>query len=167
MITLNKIKKYVNNRLNTDIEKNTRERNVVYAKAVFANLALKHIKKISLQTIGKVVNRDHATIMHYRDEILETIRINEPYIYDVYLEFDEKHIELTENEQKLTNDYNKLYRSYIDTKIELSEVKRKLSGTNEIKEFLSVLNSVPNDKLDLFLFRIKPIAKMLNSHVIH
>ena len=41
------------------------------------------------------------------------------------------------------------------------------AGANIVNDinFNEILDSVPKDKLELFYFRIKPIAKMLNSHI--
>lgn len=54
----------INNSLNIDVFENTRKREVVEGRVIFAKLM--HLQNIhSLSKIGSFVNKDHCTIIHY------------------------------------------------------------------------------------------------------
>lgn len=57
------IKDLVNNYFNLDITRNTRKRPYVEARAYYFKLMRKHTP-LSLELIGKEVNRDHASVLH-------------------------------------------------------------------------------------------------------
>lgn len=58
-----KLKILINDELSVDIDTNTRERNVVEARAMFFTI-LKHNTNLTLKAIGEVVGRDHATVLY-------------------------------------------------------------------------------------------------------
>jgi len=159
MITLENIKLYINEQFNVQIENKCRKRKTVYARAIYANLALKYLKKESLSSIANYVNTDHASIIHYRDYLIDVIKIYNPKMYYVYNNFQNINV-INYNQNDLKEKYNELHDLYIDCQLKLLD-KKKIENT----EFSKILDSVPKDKLELFYFRIKPIAKMLNSHI--
>tara|TARA_R100000935_G_C2820120_1_gene159352 strand:+ start:1088 stop:1519 length:432 start_codon:yes stop_codon:yes gene_type:complete len=57
-----------------DISIRLRSQGIVEARVIFSTLCLRHTKD-SLQRIGKIINRDHSSIVHYRK------------IYNNWLEF--------------------------------------------------------------------------------
>lgn len=165
MLTLNNLKTYINSKFNVKIESKSRKRNVVYARVIFANLALNKIPKTSLEAVGKCINKNHATIIHYRDELIEVIKANEPELYSFYETFSELNLISIKSKDfgDLLVKYKLLLDSHIKIQNKLRAYENNLKSKINIKEFVKILDSVPNDKLDLFYFRIKPIAKMLNS----
>ena len=50
-----------------DIRKETRVRNIVELRVIYAQLLLKNSDLTTKQT-GKYINKDHATIIHYRKQ---------------------------------------------------------------------------------------------------
>lgn len=60
---LETIKNLVEKATNKDISTRTRTRNIVYIRSIFFKLARVYTRE-SLAAIGKVVGRDHATVMH-------------------------------------------------------------------------------------------------------
>jgi len=79
-------------------------------------------------------------------------------MYYVYNNFQNINV-INYNQNDLKEKYNELHDLYIDCQLKLLD-KKKIENI----EFSKILDSVPKDKLELFYFRIKPIAKMLNSH---
>lgn len=57
------IKEIVDNYFEININRNTRKRNYVEARAIYFKLC-REFTKMSLEEIGKQVNRDHASVLH-------------------------------------------------------------------------------------------------------
>ena len=57
------LKILINDELSVNIERNTRERPVVEARAMYFTI-LKHNTNLTLKTIGETVGRDHATVLY-------------------------------------------------------------------------------------------------------
>ena len=57
------IKNAVQNRFNTFLDVKSRERDIVYKRAIYYKLA-KEFTKEPLYKIGQEVNKDHATVIH-------------------------------------------------------------------------------------------------------
>jgi chromosomal replication initiation ATPase DnaA len=71
-ITLNsqeKILSYVSNKINIpilSIKSRIRNKVVVFSRVLYTILCGKNLSGISLNEIGNLINRDHATILHYK-----------------------------------------------------------------------------------------------------
>jgi hypothetical protein len=70
------IKDYVSNLYNLDIEKDTRKREYVDARALYYKLC-RDLTKCSLTTIGESVGRDHSGVLHSLKNILHHLDIEE------------------------------------------------------------------------------------------
>lgn len=57
------IKEIVDNYFELNLKRNTRKRNYVEARAIFYKLC-REFTKLSLEQIGKQVDRDHASVLH-------------------------------------------------------------------------------------------------------
>ena len=95
-ISLEEIERYVNMYLKGDIRGKSRKRNIVYKRAIFAVLALENCKvkypsgriaPVQLEKVGKYINKDHATIMHYRDNLADVVLEYEPDFLKCYENF--------------------------------------------------------------------------------
>jgi len=145
------VKEYVESKFKVDIVKESRKRNVVYARAIYAKLCKEHLNS-SYKQIGSTLNKKHETIMYYCKTLFNQIKEYEKEYYLVYLKFKDHKDSYTDNE------YNILFDKYIRLQEEFKNVDNR---------FNEILSRVPEDKLDIFYFRIKPIAKMLNSHFVN
>jgi hypothetical protein len=76
---IDKIKIMVEERLNVDFKRNTRQRDYVYSRAVFFMLVDKYCS-ISTVKMGKSVGRDHATVLHYRKNVYRHARSEQKYL---------------------------------------------------------------------------------------
>ena len=60
--------KYACNQLGTtiaEVQSKGRQRNLVYNRCLIANYLYSHCYDLTLQKIGKLINRDHTSIIHY------------------------------------------------------------------------------------------------------
>jgi hypothetical protein len=169
MITLQNVRNYVEFELDVDLTSKSRIRKFVYGRVIYAKLCREFVKNaygkpISYQTIAdSIKKKDHATMIYYCKNLFYVVKENEKEIYLVYKRFKEVKDYDTYSDVKLK--YNALMDDY---QILNAKYERTLENTTPIlsSEFNEVICSVPDDKLELLLTRIKPIAKMLNSHKI-
>tara|TARA_R100000541_G_C1871954_1_gene80944 strand:+ start:165 stop:632 length:468 start_codon:yes stop_codon:yes gene_type:complete len=117
---LEEIVKYVSKNVGVDVSKKSRDREVIYGRALYYKIALKDVVT-SLKNIGATVGTNHATVMHSRDKVFHNIEGDNFYmnIYRSYFGLDnlESSFRSVENEVLTTNE--KAYR-------ELSEEDRKI-----------------------------------------
>lgn len=84
-IELNRIKIYVDNHTGYDISTKSRKAEVVLFRALYFKLAT-DTTNWSLQKIGKVVNRDHATVLHAKKKLYSELMQNKHLLnlYEIY-----------------------------------------------------------------------------------
>ena len=63
MINSELIKSMIEQKCLVHLNKDTRKRNVVYARAIYFKL-LKEFTKMTLESIGETVNRDHSSVLY-------------------------------------------------------------------------------------------------------
>ena len=83
-MTPEEIRKIVEVRLQLDLSSKSRKRELVYGRAVYFKLC-KDLTRVSLHSIGKIVGRDHATVLHglnLFDNVIDTGY--EPFLKKVY-----------------------------------------------------------------------------------
>ena len=172
MITPNQIKTYVNNKLDINICNKRRTREVVYGRALFSKLCLDYCvnernKAITISEIGNYINKSHCTIIHYLDNVFPIFKEQDKKIYEIYTNFST--VEKFEDDVVIKKLYKDVSEENANLKLQIEYLKSVVENNEKTlnNEFLSVLNSVQKDKLDLFYLRIKPIAKMLNSHIVY
>lgn len=113
------LKVLINDELSVNIEKNTRERPIVEARAMYFTI-LKHNTNLTLKTIGETVSRDHATVLYSIRNFPAWLDQN-PYLkksYDIVLE-------------KVQQEYKKLKpkdikRQNADLKYQLFNAKQQI-----------------------------------------
>ena len=76
---LKAIRNEVVNKLNADITKKNRNRELVYGRAVYYKLC-KNLTSHSLTDIGSFIYKDHATVLHGL-KVFETFELNNDYYY--------------------------------------------------------------------------------------
>ena len=84
---LEKIKSLVEKAVNKNLSQANRERSLVYTRAVFYKLCRQHTRE-ALAAIGKVLDKDHATVLHgikLFDDII--VRYEKQY-YNLYKKLD-------------------------------------------------------------------------------
>ena len=85
-VGLNRILKTTCNTLNIDIndvKSNTRKEEITYARHMFCYVAYNFINNHSLKSIGREVNRDHASVIYGKNRISNQYDIYKPVFDDV------------------------------------------------------------------------------------
>lgn len=81
---LNEIKTRLDKHQKENIAIKSRKRNIVNLRALYTKIAMdvsdEYDLNLSLNTIGSVIGRDHATVIHYRDNIVQWVMKEELYI---------------------------------------------------------------------------------------
>lgn len=112
-IELNRIKNYVDKHTGYDISTRSRKAEVVLFRALYFKLAT-DTTSWSLEKIGKIVNRDHSTVLHSRKNLFDELMKNKHLsnLYDIY------RIEVLGQQvttyYKDVEQYNKLKKKYND-----------------------------------------------------
>lgn len=83
-MNLNEIKQLVELKTGYNISQESRERELVYCRAIYFKLCRKHTL-YTLKKIGKTLNKDHATVLHGIKLLDHTIKTFEPLYYKTYL----------------------------------------------------------------------------------
>ena len=95
-INLPEIERFVNMYFKGDIKSKGRQRSLVYKRALFSILALENCKftnkkghesYVYLSDVGEYLNRNHATIIHYRDELADVVLKYEEDFVKCYKDF--------------------------------------------------------------------------------
>ena len=112
-IELNRIKSYVDKHSGYDISTRSRKAEVVLFRALYFKLAT-DTTSWSLEKIGKIVDRDHATVLHARKNLFDELMANKHLsnLYEIY------RIEVLGQQvntyYKDVEQYNKLKQKYND-----------------------------------------------------
>ena len=149
----------VNRGTSYDITMKTRKRPIVYARAVYIILAIELMPKESLVSIGREVGLTHATVIHVRDNMMDTIMNYEPYFVDIY---NKVRMKLLQKNKEILKDKYECELSR--TIAELEELKTKY---NELisydDEIIRSINTIPSDRMDLFKVRLDAMITMIKA----
>ena len=77
-MTLENLIKNVNNYYNVDVRENSRQRDIVMARAAFYWLA-RNTTRFSMKVISEAVGRDHASVIHSLKNIDDWIRFDKAF----------------------------------------------------------------------------------------
>lgn len=167
-IQLETIKDYIETNANVVLKSKTRSRDMAYARAVYYKLAKKHTVQ-PLSKIGKLVNRDHATVLYGLKLFDEAITYSEPLkvIYDSFSKnVEDKNLEDSEvdllNIKKLADQNKRLRKKLFKQNLEIDVLKKqKIEPTNTTEKLIDLINSVDESKIDMLYTRVEAITKML------
>lgn len=145
------IKNAVQNRFNTFLDVKSRERDIVYKRAIYYKLA-KEFTKEPLYKIGQEVNKDHATVIHGLktfDNIIDNFW--EKDYFNIYLDL-KKHIKNKMTLEIKRKDPNNYYKDKY--RIKLLQNK-KLYNYN--RECIDMLERMGNKYTDSLKTKLKSI----------
>lgn len=143
-----------------DLSSKTRQRDVTYARMVYFYFA-RDRTNASLSKIGKLANRDHATVLHGVRKYKELI------MYPEFKSLSDKikrHIPRTHEEglSYVERELKMLYSNKNRMEREVFILKRKLSSTGV--DFLEDIKELPQEQLEEFRdLKWIPHKKMLES----
>jgi len=126
----------VSDEAGVDITLTTRQRELVYLRAVYFRLAIE-LTKYSYASIADLVNRDHATVTHAMTNVWEEIETYRPDIYDIY----EKLVTDMDNQQFAELKALRVSKKMREIEKTLDNVKRELN-----KDYFSLQQKLVNVK---------------------
>ena len=141
---LQSIVEYVSEKTGIDILMMSRGRQIVYARALYCKIALK-ATNASLTNIGDVIGKNHATIIHARNNIFHLIE-SDVFYMNIYKEFFGEKISeqsefLTDNEKKyreLSNKDKEIYNDRAALVLKSFDWKRRDEERKEVFEIINV-----------------------------
>lgn len=183
-MTLQDIKKEVEGAFKFSLKKRNRQREFVYARAVYFKLSREMCPYESLERIGSTLNLSHCTVLHSINNIFPIIKEYEKKFYDVY-GFVKKSLLLKygdgdfDSNEIITSDFlgvqkefhNELSRSedrYSELQKKYEEICSKYDllvsrdSSDEMSDVLSFVRRVPSDKYSIFLTRLDAMTKMIS-----
>jgi hypothetical protein len=161
-VQLETIKDYIEANVKVSLKKKTRTRDMAYARAVYYKLAKRYTVQ-SLTAIGKLVDRDHATVLHGLKLFDEAVMYSEPLkvVYDSFsVNVENKNLE--DADSNMLEQNKRLRRKVFKQNLEIDILKKqKIEPTNKTEEFINLINSVDEDKLNMLYTRLDAIVKMI------
>lgn len=116
---INKIKLLINDELGVDIDDTSRKRSVVEARALYYTI-LKNTTNLTLSKIGKLVNKDHATVLHGIKNLQDWMNQNQ-YLKNAY----DSILDRIDKDFKVHTGKD-LKRRYADLKFQNFQLKRQI-----------------------------------------
>ena len=167
-VQLETIRDYIEANIKVSLKKKTRTRDMAYARAVYYKLAKRYTVK-SLTSIGELVGRDHATVLHGLKLFDEAVMYSEPLkvVYDSFsINVENKNLEDADSNmldiKKLAEQNKRLRTKVFKQNLEIDILKKqKIEPKNKTEEFIELINSVDEDKLDMLYTRLDAIVKMI------
>jgi hypothetical protein len=168
-----------NKACNGDITSTSRDRNLVYGRAVFYVMSKKLHRNISLQRLGDLTNRDHATVLFSLRRSKDVYPQDPMYvaIYNVVLKKvdgcpsdydvsrDEKLLKMPVDIAKYVQtlyteiDSLKMAKEHLEDTIE--KTKEKFAEDNRL---LGDVLEIPREHRDEFMeYRLRPFIKMIKA----
>ena len=169
---LQEVIQFIQEKMEVNLQSNSRKRENVYARAIYFKVTRELFPRKSLDFIGSLVGRDHASVLHGINKVFPMIKLYEPTVYEVYEdtramilhnisdttgeEYEESK-KSKEYKKELKKYYNKC--RYLEAKISLLEEQAE---SKEDDLVMNYINRVPSEKYELFLLRLDAMTKMIS-----
>ena len=118
-------------------------------------------KRFSLGKIGQSIGYDHATVIHHRKNTIPYLFNNEvkyKNVFDAFKPIQERSV--LETDFTLEERYDLLFKQYIRLNNILHDSSKSKKEETELEKLMNTINE---DKVDLFIERAKPMIKMINN----
>jgi|14BtaG_2_1085337.scaffolds.fasta_scaffold02372_8 hypothetical protein len=153
------IKKIFENAVGFNIDTKNRKRHFIYIKATFCKVCRefgsnKMGGKLSYERIGRAANIHHATVMHHCNNTFDIAYENNEVAFNLYNAF---RIGKINREDILSGNGSYEYK---EKYLELKEKYVKLKTRKEDSEIIKLINTVPDDKVESIMIKLKPLIKM-------
>ena len=155
--------RFINTELNIDITKKTKTNDYVFARVVYYKLA-KELTVISLDEIGRQVNKDHCSVLHNLKSFDHIMKI--PKYKKLYTTFKEYPIEEDRtNHLEVLNINEQLRNELIDTKQKHRKLLEDIEQNNKIEAYKmeDLLQGLNEQQLDLIHTRLEAMVKMIKT----
>lgn len=131
-ISISQIKVEVAKKLGLSLNRNTRKREYVYARAIYFKLC-REFSHATLSSIGKSVNRDHASVLHGLF-VFDVIALHKDTILGSYTKIRNELLMQNEDDLKKYNEENYYKIKYNKLIEEYQELQKKYDLINETQE---------------------------------
>lgn len=158
MKNISKIKRYLDNQAGYDIGHKNKRAETVSFRTLYYKLAIETTHH-TLDDIGKLVNKDHATVIHARDKLFNELMTSDRF-RGMYFEYrkDILGLQVTE-EYKNETQYNELKEKYNISLEIIQEFKRKEVESNHLTQVEKDYRKLSKENQDNYNFRVKPIMR--------
>lgn len=171
-MTIQEVIKFIQEKMGVDLNSNSRKRENVYARTIYFKISRDLFANYSLEYIGSLVGRDHATVLYGINNIFPMIKSYEPTVYEVY---EDARAMILHNisdisgdeyeESKQSKEYKKELKKYynqckyLKSKVSLLENQIRSNNDDLVKSYIK---RVPAEKYELFLLRLDAMTKMIS-----
>tara|TARA_X000001382_G_scaffold67457_1_gene46853 strand:- start:555 stop:971 length:417 start_codon:yes stop_codon:yes gene_type:complete len=131
-ISISQIKVEVGKELGLSLNRNTRKREYVYARAIYFKLC-REFSHATLSSIGESVNRDHASVIHGMF-VFDVIALHKDTILSSYTKIRNELLMQNEDDLKKYNEENYYKIKYNKLIEEYQELQKKYDLINETQE---------------------------------
>lgn len=158
MDELIRIKEYLDKEAGYDIGRKDRYSENVMFRTLYYKLAIETSKK-PLTTIGKLVNRDHASVIYARKNLFDELMTFDRF-RDIYFEYRENILGLQVTEEyKNEAQYNELKENYNRSLEIIQEFKRKERESDSLTQIEKEYRNLEPEQQAIYNERAKPILK--------
>lgn len=131
-ISISQIKVQVSKELGLSLNRNTRRRDYVYARAIYFKLC-REFSHATLTSIGKSVNRDHASVLHGLF-VFDVIALHKDTILSSYTKIRNELLIQSDDDLKKYNGENYYKIKYNQLIEDFQELQKKYDLINETQE---------------------------------
>lgn len=141
MKQLDEIREYLEKTLKIDLTEKTRQREYVYARAIYFKLCREYTK-FSLDKIGKSVNVIHCSVLHSINNVFPIVMQYDENLKNIYEDYKFTH---KYKEINVRQNYLSLMKENVELRTELKE--NSLDNTTG-KRFIDLVTRIPENKRD-------------------
>lgn len=156
-MTTTEIRNLVETELDVDISNKRRERNLVYARAIYFKIC-RDRTYLSLQEIGDTLDLNHATVLHAVKNIFPSFKLYNPEYLSLYKKIisTDEYVPMESRYEVLKQDYSLLQTKY--------EKLKEIGIETKYKSLVSIIKEIPEEQLMIANVRIDAMVKMLKAY---
>jgi len=154
---INKIRKEVEQATMQDLSSRRRQRELVYARAIYFKLC-KEKTTSTLKRIAGTLGVNHATVLHAINNVFPLIKRDEPYLYEIY-----SRIKNSDDLKYIKENYNALRKEH-ESLINKYEKLIQLKTVDEHEEIVDIVRQIPNEHIDVAKVRVKAMVDMIKTY---
>ncbi len=147
---INKIRKEVEEATMQDLSSRRRQRELVYARAIYFKLC-KEKTTLTLQQIADTLGVNHATVLHAIKNVFPEMVAHEPLYKEIY-----ESIRDQEDLAYLKENYNALRKQY--------DKLLKVKTFDEHTELVDIVREVPKQHIETAKVRVKAMVDMIKTY---
>jgi len=147
---IEKIRKEVEQATMQDLSVKRRQRELVYARAIYFKLC-KEKSTLTLQQIADTLGVNHATVLHAIKNVFPEMMNHEPLYKEIY-----ESIRDQEDLAYLKENYNALRKQY--------DKLLKIKTFDEHTELVDIIREVPERHIEVAKVRVKAMVDMIKNY---